>query len=201
MLATQIIERFSPRLLRIGLILEALVLSAAAVESGGSWGAFFQAAARLSGRVSLLFFALLLLYATLHPHFERSVETFRVKYRLYRDFAVVHTIHWCLLATSVSLNGFELVPARLAGGSLAYVLVIGMPFVVGRDWVRGSALNQLQGFYLFWVWLVFMLTYVARLQGQTPDATGSPAAWWPLAAFTFGLMVWRVWRLWINPRT
>jgi len=191
---TSLIERFSPRLLWVGIGLEALVLLAAAWESGGVAGPFFQAAARLSGRVSLLFFALLLVYATLRPTFERSVETFEVKYRLYRDFAVVHVIHWCLLAASVWIKGFELVPVRLAGGALAYALVVGMPLVVKHGWVEGKALRRLQNFYLFWVWLVFLLTYVTRLRGQTPDVSGSPSAWWPLAVFTLGLMAWRSWQ-------
>jgi hypothetical protein len=189
------IARYSTRLIWFGLALECLVLLAARLESGGETTAFFQAAARLSGRVSLLFFALLLVYATLHPGFERGSDSLRVKARLFRDFAVLHVIHWFLLVASVRLSGFELVPFRVAGGALAYFLVVGMPFAVRFNWFKINVLARLQGFYLFWVWLIFFLTYVTRLRGQSPEASGAPSAWWPLAAATLGLMLWRIWKI------
>jgi hypothetical protein len=189
------IARYSARLIWLGLSLECLVLLAAGLESGGETRAFFQAAARLSGRVSLLFFALLLVYATLHPAFERGSDSLRVKERLFRDFAILHVIHWFLLAKSVYLSGFELVPTRVAGGALAYLLVVGMPLVIRGNWFKINVLARLQGFYLFWVWLIFFLTYVTRLRGQSPDASGAPSAWWPLAAATLGLMLWRIWKI------
>lgn len=189
------LAKLSPKLLWIGLGLEALVLLAAFLESGGETAAFFQASARLSGRVSLLFFSLLLVYATLHPSFERGSETFQVKFRLFQVFAILHVLHWFLLVTSIWFNGFELVPARLAGGALAYLLVVGMPLLLLSEGLSGKFLRRLQGFYLFWVWFVFFMTYLTRLRGQSPDASGSPEAWWPLAAFTVGLMLWRVWKI------
>lgn len=190
------IQRLSTKLWVIGLGLEGLALLASFLEASGDVNAFFQAAARLSGRVSLLFFALLLVYATLHPTLERTSATFLTKYRLYRDFAILHGIHWVLLATSVWLNGFELVATRLAAGALAYCLVLGMPIAVQTERLSTRFLERLQGFYLFWVWFVFFMTYVTRLSGQNPSASGTVLAWWPLAVFSAGLMLWRVWKIW-----
>jgi hypothetical protein len=188
------LHRLSPSLLLIGVGMESLVLLAAWLESGGMLPAFFQASARLSGRASLIFFALLLIYATLQPGFDRTKESFRVKVRLFSAFAILHGIHWCLLAVSVWMNGFDLNPARLAGGMLAYLLILGMPVLLNSEKLSVNALKALQSFYLLWVWFVFMMTYVTRLRGQSPDAGGSPEAWWPLAAGTLALMLWRVWR-------
>lgn len=190
----EVIRRLSPKLLAIGLGLETVVLLASYWESTGEIEAFFQATARLSGRVSLLFFAMLMVVATLHPTFERSSESFQIKFRLFRDFAILHVIHWFLLATSIWFSGFELVPARLVGGALAYVLVVGMPIALRSNLLNEKALGWLQRFYLLWVWFVFFMTYVTRLRGQNPDASGSMVAWWPLLVFTVSIMVWRVWK-------
>lgn len=187
------IRHLSPSLLYYGLGAEALVLLAAQLESGGTLPAFFQSAARLSGRVSLFFFALLLVYATLRPELNRADASFRVKMRLFRDFAVLHLIHWCLLALSVWYSGFELHPVRLAGGILAYVLIVSVPLILQTSYLQVKQRERLQSVYLFWVWFVFMMTYITRLRGQSPDAGGSPEAWWPLAILTAGLMLWRWW--------
>lgn len=182
--------------LLLAFCLECLVLLWAWIESQGSLTSFFQAAARLSGRVSLLYFTSAFIYATQYTAVERSTETFDNKYRLFRDFAIVHVIHWCFLAISVRLNHFDLVPFRVAGGALAYLLVVLMPWLMQRHNFSEKNLSRLQGFYLFWVWFIFMMTYLTRLRGQTADASGSPTAWWPLAIFTGGLMIWRVYMLW-----
>jgi hypothetical protein len=185
------IEQITPRLLTIGILLEVLVLVAAWFESGGATAPFFQASARLSGRVSVLFFSILMIYATLVPGFERRSNEYRTKYILFRDFAIIHLIHWFLLAASVSLTQFELLPIRLAGGVIAYVLVGVMPWLMTRPDTGFAMLTAVQASYMFWVWLVFTMTYTARLSGSTPVHTGSPASWWPFFIWLIGLIFWR----------
>ncbi len=107
-----------------GLLLEAIVLLAARQESNGDTTAFFQSAARLSGRVSLLFFGAFVVYAARFPGVEAGSAPLKIKGQLAFDFMVVHVIHWFLLAAAVQLSGFELVPFRLAGGILAYAMVV-----------------------------------------------------------------------------
>lgn len=189
------IEQITPRLLAIGVLLELLVLVAAWLESGGATAPFFQASARLSGRVSVLFFSVLLIYATLHPGFERGSKEYRTKYILFRDFAVIHIIHWFLLATSVYLTQFEILPIRLAGGVIAYVLVGVMPWLMTQANTSFATLTAVQATYMFWVWLVFSMTYTARLSGSTPVHTGSPASWWPFFIWLIGLIFWRSYML------
>ncbi len=189
------IERQVPRLLVLGIGLEILVLMAAYWESSGALQPFFQAAARLSGRVSVLFFSVLMIYATLVPDFERGTLEYRTKYILFRNFAVVHIIHWFLLAGAVYLSPFELLPIRLAGGVIAYTLVAVMPYLMEREETSKPTLVAVQAGYMLWVWLVFTMTYTSRLSGSTPTHTGSPAAWWPIFAWLIGLVFWRSWLL------
>jgi hypothetical protein len=190
------LHRIAPVLLGIGLLLEVLVLGYSAWESQGDSTKFFQAAARLSGRVSLLFFVLLVVQVTYAPNFDRNSLPFKVKFLLFRDFAIVHVIHWCLLAVAVYLSGFELVPVRLLGGAIAYGLVVGMPFLMARRNISDETLMRVQSAYLYWVALVFLLTYVTRLRGQVPTATGSMLSWWIGLGVLVLLFLWRIGFLW-----
>jgi hypothetical protein len=185
------LNKLSPRFLTIGLVLELLVLILAWLESAGDTTRFFQGAARLSGRVSLLFFVFLMIYATLMPKFDRHTQTFQTKYLLFRDFAIVHVIHWCLLAVSVSMSHFELLPIRVLGGAVAYGLVVTMPYLMSRPALNVPLLTGMQSAYMFWVWLVFTMTYTARLSGGSLVHTGSPVAWWPLFSVLILLIFWR----------
>jgi hypothetical protein len=189
------IERFAPRLIVLGLVLELLVLLVAFLESDGAMQSFFQASARLSGRVSVLFFSVLMIYATLVPEFERGTNEFRTKYILFRDFAIVHIIHWFLLAAAVYLSPFELLPIRVMGGAIAYGLVAAMPYLMERASTGQPTLVAVQASYMFWVWIVFTMTYTSRLGGSTSSHTGSPAAWWPIFIWLIGLIFWRSLRL------
>lgn len=156
-----------------GFLLEIFVVWAAWQESDGATTAFFQSAARLSGRVSLLFFGVFVVYAGRFPNVEAGSEHLKIKGRLAFDFMVVHVIHWFLLAAAVRLSGFELVPFRLAGGILAYGLVVAMPFILRGQIRLPWSVALTQHLYVFYVWLIFFMTYLTRIQGKTPTATGS----------------------------
>ena len=185
------IEKWIAHWLTLGLLLEIVVVLLAYWESNGTVASFFQSAARLSGRVSLLFFSILMIYATLVPGIERGATSYRVKYILFRDFAVVHLIHLCILTVSVYLNHFELLPIRLAGGVIAYGLVVLMPYLMQKSNTKQPLLIAVQATYMFWVWLVFSMTYTARLSGSTPVHSGSPASWWPFFIWLIALIFWR----------
>lgn len=158
--------------LPFGIFLEILVLLASWYE-GYDAASFFQAAARLSGRVSLVYFAALFFFGALHLRLGAKDETYDVKYLLFRNFAVIHTIHLGFLLTYLYFSGAELVPIRLAGGMLAYALILSAPFLLAKDWkVVPSWLFHWQNFYFFWVWLVFFMTYLGRLNGDAPGISG-----------------------------
>ena len=48
-------------------------------------------------------------------------------------FAVVHIIHFIFLATSIYLNAIPIVFTRLAGGILAYLMIVIYPFYIDKN--------------------------------------------------------------------
>jgi hypothetical protein len=182
------------RLLKIlpyGYGLEALVFIMAYLESYGDTTAFFQAAARLSGRVSLLFFLIFGIYTTVYPSVKTGIEL-KVKTSLSKDFAIVHVIHWMFLAVAVTLSGFELVFIRVLGGALAYLMIIIMPLVYEKRLFVDKPLPILQNGYIIYVWLIFFMTYLPRILGKVPKVTGSLPTYIALMVITVGFMVWRI---------
>ncbi|MES2797991.1 MAG: hypothetical protein V4683_18635 [Bacteroidota bacterium] len=181
-----------------GLLLEILVLIFSYYESNGLVTSFFQAAARLSGRVSLLFFALLFIYSTVNIGFEPALLT--NKYILAKDFAILHIIHWFLLATAVNLSGFELVPSRVFGGALAYLMILILPFLLKRVFLKNISLKWPMHIYLSYVWFIFFMTYVSRVTGKATNITGSLSSYWLLISATIILMIWRIFKLSLQPK-
>lgn len=187
----KLIVKLIPRLLIIGLLLEVLILGLSWKESGGVLAPFFQLAAMMSGRVSLFFFAMLLGVATVYPSFDKDSENYHKKYLLYRDFAIIHVIHLVLLGISIRMNDFELLWIRVIAGAMAYLAIVAMPILIKGNWVSEKTLSGLQGFYMFWVWMVFTMTYTKRLSGEATDSIGSPAVLWPLFMGLILLIFWR----------
>ncbi len=176
----------------LGIALEVLVMLLAFMESKGDTTLFFQASARLSGRVSLMFFLFYGIYATRHPSVESDSIPLSIKTQLVTDFAVIHVIHWGFLAVAVVLSGFELVPFRVAGGALAYGMIVVMPFVYQKKLFASFSLLTMQHVYIFYVWLIFFMTYLSRLRGQTLTATGDMTAYQVLMAITSAFLIWRI---------
>lgn len=180
------------KLLPIGILLEVFVLVLSYFEAAGDITLFFQATARLSGRMSLLFFGFLFVYATLFPSVEADSEPLRVKFILARNFAILHVIHWFLLATAVQLSGFELAPTRVAGGALAYAMIVLLPFVIKGKLFSKLPLRWVFMVYLTYVWLIFFITYLTRILGKATHITGTMLAYQVLIGITAILMLWRI---------
>ena len=183
------------KLLMFGIALELIVVLLSYMESQGDTTLFFQAAARLSGRVSLAFFLFYGIFATRHPSVEIGSPVVSVKTQLVTDFAVIHIIHWVFLAIAVKLSGFELVPFRVAGGALAYGMIVVMPFIYQKKLFASLSLSMMQHVYIFYVWLIFFMTYLSRVREQTPTATGDMTYYWVLIAVTTSFLVWRIVKL------
>jgi hypothetical protein len=180
------------KFLFIGILLEIVVLILSYVEANGSTTHFFQAAARLSGRVSLLFFGMLFVYATVFPLVEPGSEPLRLKFIMARNFTIIHIIHFFLLATAVKLSGFELVPTRVAGGALAYLMIVLFPFILKRKLFTSLSLRWGFHFYLAYVWLIFFITYLTRVLGKASPVTGSMFTYQVLLFIVSILMLWRI---------
>jgi len=157
----------------LALLASAGVICWAVYLYGWSLGGL-QATTRFSGRLSLAIFALIFLF---YPRQEARLSQF-LSPDFFFIFALVHGIHLVELLTYVYKSGIELVPTRLAGGFLAYSLIFAMPWfrhlsLTGK--LSAERFQKIGYVYLFYVWFVFFMTYLARVRGTFPNAGGTYA--------------------------
>lgn len=149
--------------------LEILIIVVALLFEGISLNAL-QTITRYSGRLSLIIFsAIFLLY-------NKPIITVWLSDRFYLLFAIVHGIHLIELLLFVSLSGIKLIPIRIAGGFLAYAYIFSMPILQsireqGKISIKTFAIVELV--FVYYVWLIFFLTYLPRVQGKLPLAGGT----------------------------
>lgn len=151
----------------------------------------FRHSARYSGRLSFLVFLFtFLLFAFGHPRPIKENKRLRNWLLL---FAVVHIIHFGFLATNVYLNKIPLVPTKLVGGALAYVMIVLAPFFLHKVKLG------LQLIYFYYVSIVMGVTYLARARG---DFEGAEPFWFHYSAIGvligcmlfFGVKIFRVYK-------
>jgi len=148
----------------------------------------FRYAARYSGRLSAVVF--LLAFYGHAMAFPKSLKENAVVRNLIQLFAVVHVIHFGFLATNIYLNEIPLVPVKLLGGALAYLMIVLAPFVLHKV----KTLFQLV--YFYYVSIVMIVTYVARVKG---DFEGAEPFWlhfvmlsvFGIVSVLFGLRMWK----------
>jgi hypothetical protein len=126
-----------------------------------------QAVTRFSGRLSLLIFSAIFILLPYH----RSKLTNILSDRFFLIFAIAHGIHLAELLSYIYFSGGKFIPIRLAGGFLAYLFIFIMPLLTGR--LATKKQNLTENIYLFYVWFVFFMTYLPRVQGKLPNAGGS----------------------------
>jgi hypothetical protein len=131
-----------------------------------------QAITRFSGRFSLFVFSIIFLFA----RNERINVKHILSEKFYSVFAIVHGIHLLELLSYVLLSGAVLIPVRVAGGTLAYLFIFVMPIIQhyeNQDKISASGFAKMELVYAFYLWLIFFLTYLPRVQGQLPNAGGT----------------------------
>lgn len=170
----------------IGVVIE-IVIFIVAYAMQPSIEETFRHAARYSGRLSLLVFLIAFyLFAFGHPKPIKDNITLRNWLRL---FAVVHIIHFGFLATNVILNDIPIVPIKLTGGALAYLMIVLAPLLLHKLKLG------LQLVYFYYVSIVMIITYVARAKG---DFEGAEPFWFHYVAlgtlvFCCLLFGWKIW--------
>jgi hypothetical protein len=155
------------------LIIEVGIALLAVINYGVGLDAL-QALTRFSGRASLIIFSLIFLFQ--HHQFIKIKSILSDKY--YLVFAIAHGIHLAELLTYVYLSGIRLIPIRLAGGFLAYLLIFAMPWMEVQFLqakITSKQFSILTLIYLYYVWFIFFMTYLSRVQGTFPNAGGSYA--------------------------
>jgi len=167
-------------LLETGVIVLALLNHGWTIEG-------LQAVARYSGRLSLFVFSIIFL---LH-HQPNNWLTRILSEKYFLIFAVAHGVHLVELLSYVYISGTELIPYRLAGGMLAYSLIFIMP-VVHQRYTEGRVTqkrySQFSLIYLYYVWFIFVMTYVPRVMGTLPNAGGSYGEFVALLGWVFFML-------------
>lgn len=153
------------KLLLLGVATE-LVLWLAAYALHPSMEETFRYAARYSGRLSAFVFLICFyLFASKYPSAFKQGSPLRNWLTL---FAALHVIHFGFLATNVYLNTIPLEAPKLAGGAVAYAMIVAAPFALEK------LKPKVQSIYFYYVTLVMTLTYVARIKG---DFQGADPFW------------------------
>ena len=130
-----------------------------------------QALTRYSGRLSLGVFSILfLLLPDRADLLSRILST-----RPFHVFALTHGIHLIILLTYNGLSGNQLIPLRIAGGFIAYVIILAMPYFHIRQERGLISLTQFKIYlstYLYFTWFIFFMTYLPRVQGHVTQVGG-----------------------------
>jgi hypothetical protein len=153
------------------LIIEVGIALLAVINYGVTLEAL-QALTRFSGRASLAIFSIIFLFQK-HQYINLKAI---LSERYFLVFAIAHAIHLVELLTYVYLSGITLIPYRVAGGFIAYSIIFAMPWL--EELHRQSKLSSKQFsittlLYLYYVWLIFFMTYLSRVEGSFPNAGGS----------------------------
>ncbi len=152
----------------------------------------FRYAARYSGRLSAgIFLYTFYTYTIAFPNSFTKSSKLRHFIRL---FAVLHLIHFGFLVTNVYLNEIPLVPVKLVGGLLAYLMIVWAPFKLHK------LKHSLQLVYFYYVAFVMIMTYLARAKG---DFVGAEPSWFHylalvvfvVSAAVFGIKIWKAGKL------
>ena len=116
----------------------------------------FRYSARYSGRLSLIVY--LYCFYVFSKEFEGNKYNKTKKVVLL--FSVLHLIHFIYLAFSVWLNELPIIPYKLLGGFIAYVLIIIYPLLI--DKIKKTIYHII---YFYYVGIVMAVTYLARIKG------------------------------------
>ena len=153
------------------LIIEVAIALLAVINYGVTLEAL-QAVTRFSGRASLAIFSLIFLFQK-HPYVNVKLI---LSENFFLIFAIAHGIHLIELLSYVYLSGITLIPYRVAGGFIAYSFIFLMPWLEQlhhRTKLTSKQFSITTLLYLYYVWLIFFMTYLSRVQGSFPNAGGS----------------------------
>jgi len=167
-------------IIEVGIALLAVINYGATLET-------LQAVTRYSGRASLAIFSLIFLFQN-----HRYIPVKRILSEQYFSiFAIAHGIHLLQLLSFVYLSVNELIPIRLAGGFLAYLLIFIMPYaqhLVEHHKISIKLFSTLTLIYQYYVWFIFFMTYLPRVRGELPNVGGSYAEFVALLAWVSLMM-------------
>ena len=137
----------------------------------------FRYSARYSGRLSLIVY--LYCFYVFSKEFEGNKYNKTKKVVLL--FSVLHLIHFIYLAFSVWLNELPIIPYKLLGGFIAYILIIIYPLLI--DKIKKTIYHII---YFYYVGIVIAVTYLARIKGEF---VGAPTELFHYFGFTIVILI------------
>ena len=161
----------SPRKVIILFVLLEISIVIISVLIDGYSLAAIQTITRFSGRLSLFLFSVIFLL-----YDKPQTINIWLSQKFYLLFAIVHGIHLIELLSFVYLSKVSLIPIRVAGGFLAYLYIFLMPVFAElqpSQRISAKTFGALEIVFIYYVWLVFFLTYLPRVLGMLPEAGGS----------------------------
>jgi hypothetical protein len=162
----------SRRIILLFVVLEVMILIWAVFTHGFSLFAL-QTVTRFSGKLCLALFSAIFILSN-KPHIIRTW----LSEKYYVLFAIVNGIHlveYLLLLPSLDV---PLLNYRIIGGVMAYTFIFAMPIIHHYATTGSLSIYQFlltETVFLYFIWLVFFLTYLPRVQGKLPSVEGSYA--------------------------
>ncbi len=157
---------FDTRKILLGIVFVELLIFIWGYYSEPNINETFRISARYSARVSAIAYLFTFYFFVFQSNNEISKRNLN---KLFLAFAVVHFIHFIFLASNVYLNKIQLVPYKLAGGFLAYLIILLFPFFTNKPWLPKWSYYV----YFYYVGMVFIITYLSRIKGQFEGASPS----------------------------
>ena len=153
-------------------IIAELLIAILAVNNYGFTIEGLQAVTRFSGRLSLFIFSFVFILLPRNRNFLHTI----LSDKPFLIFAVAHGIHLLELLSYVYLSQAKLIPLRLAGGFVAYLIIFLQPF--SQYFFESGKLNEkkywfTENIYLYYVWFIFFMSYLPRVQGKLPNVGGT----------------------------
>jgi DMSO/TMAO reductase YedYZ heme-binding membrane subunit len=168
-------RRHSGALAALGILGAASTLGAVLLSAGTDVDGW-RIASRLTARFSLFLFLAAFLARPLEQIFRNGATRLLLRDRrgVGLAFAGAHTVHLGVFLTYFALGGVVPPAVVVVLGGFAYVL-IGLMAATSNDWsvARLGSKNwrRLHTFGLYYVWLIFALTYLSRI-GRGPVSIG-----------------------------
>jgi methionine sulfoxide reductase heme-binding subunit len=171
------------------------LLAFLAIWVGHAWGvgAIDQAqlAARYTARAAFPFFLVAYCASSLTTIWPSG--TTRALLRTRRQwglgFALAHFIHLWALVTFYSVSGREVTAQTVAGGGLAYVMIVVMA-LTSNNWSMhklGRRWKWLHRFGIHWIWFIFTFSYLGRVIDPAQFSQG--AVQFALCLLALGLRI------------
>jgi DMSO/TMAO reductase YedYZ heme-binding membrane subunit len=175
-----------------------IVLEVVAALVPFGWGIDgLEAVARYSGRAGLLWFGLVFLISPMHRFAPGDLTRLALRQRrnVGLAFGYHHFVHLAFLLTYVSVSGKGINVARTLPGIVGYVFLFVMMATSSDEMVTRIGRRNRRRLHLtclWYLWFIFLLTYVVRLVGMAPNVGGGTIEFVVCISFVLALAFARI---------